>query len=75
MGEKHYRSIAKAISWRMIGTFDTMIIAFIVTGKLKLSVSIGLIELFTKTIIYYLHERLWLKIQFGKKDKAEDYQI
>ena len=64
--EKHHRSILKAASWRLWGTIDTILIAFLITGKVKLAVSIGAIEIFTKTAFYYLHERLWNKINFGR---------
>ncbi|MDD2797627.1 MAG: DUF2061 domain-containing protein [Bacteroidales bacterium] len=74
--EKPYRSIVKAISWRAIGTFDTVLISFIITGNAKFAVSIGGIELFTKMFLYFLHERLWNKIKFGRVEtKNIDYEI
>ncbi|MBU2995125.1 DUF2061 domain-containing protein [Cellulophaga baltica] len=60
------RSIVKSISWRVIGTIDTVIISWIVTGTLKLAFSIGIVELFTKMILYFFHERMWNKIKWGK---------
>jgi uncharacterized membrane protein len=76
MAEKTYRSIVKSISWRTIGTIDTMVISYFITGKLALALSIGGIEVFTKMSLYYLHERTWNKIKFGRiKDSASDYQI
>ena len=74
MAEKHYRSVLKAISWRTVGTFDTMVISFIITGKLTWAISIGAIELFTKMFLYYLHERIWNRIKIGRIKGAE-YQI
>ncbi|HBM17301.1 MAG TPA: hypothetical protein DD381_13320 [Lentisphaeria bacterium] len=74
MAERHYRSLLKAISWRTVGTFDTMLISFIITGHLSWAISIGFIEVFTKMILYYLHERIWNKIRIGKTQEAE-YQI
>jgi uncharacterized membrane protein len=74
--EKPYRSVVKAISWRAIGTFDTMIISFFITGNLKFAISIGGVELFTKMFLYFLHERLWNKIKFGRiETKNIDYEI
>lgn len=73
--DKHYRSLAKAISWRVAGTFDTVLISLLITGKIRWALSIGLVELFTKTTLYYLHERLWNRISFGRKPSREDYQI
>ena len=74
MAEKAYRSIAKSISWRTVGTLDTVIISYFITGNLKMAASIGSIELFTKMGLYYFHERAWNKISFGKV-KEPDYQI
>ena len=76
MKEKSYRSIAKSISWRTIGTIDTIVISYIITGKSTLALSIGGIEVFTKMTLYFFHERLWNRISFGKiKPSDIDYQI
>jgi len=76
MKEKSYRSIAKSISWRTIGTIDTIVISYIITGKPTLALSIGGIEVFTKMALYFFHERLWNRINFGKiKPSDVDYQI
>ncbi|WP_072682609.1 DUF2061 domain-containing protein [Arcobacter sp. LA11] len=74
MAEKAYRSVAKTVSWRTVGTLDTIIISYFITGDLTMAASIGSIELFTKMILYYFHERAWNKISFGKI-KEPDYQI
>ncbi|HEX7585791.1 MAG TPA: DUF2061 domain-containing protein, partial [Prolixibacteraceae bacterium] len=66
MSEKSYRSIAKSVSWRTIGTIDTVVIAFLITGKAEIAISIGGIEVFTKMTLYYLHERTWNRINFGR---------
>lgn len=74
--DKPYRSIVKAISWRAIGTFDTMLISFLITGNIKFAISIGGVELVTKMVLYFLHERLWNKIKFGRVEtKNIDYEI
>lgn len=76
MSEKSYRSIIKSVSWRTIGTVDTILISFLITGKVTLALSIGGIEVFTKMILYYFHERAWNRIKFGRvKQSATDYQI
>ena len=76
MHEKSYRSIVKAISWRVTGTCDTVIVSFLISGKIKVALSIGFVELFTKIVLYYLHERLWNKISFGRvKEKTPEYSI
>jgi len=74
MQEKAYRSVAKTISWRTLGTLDTMIISYLVTGNLVMAASIGSIEVITKMILYYFHERAWNRINFGRI-KEPDYQI
>lgn len=61
------RHILKTITWRLIGTLDTMIVAWIVSGDPLLGLSIGGIEVFTKMILYYIHERAWYKSKFGIK--------
>lgn len=74
--EKHYRSIIKTVSWRTVGTLDTMIISYFVTGNLVMAVSIGSIEVITKMVLYYLHERVWDKTDFGRiKATGNDFQI
>lgn len=65
MSEKPLRSIVKAVSWRITGTIDTVILSFLITGKIKFALSIGFAELATKTALYFFHERVWNKIQFG----------
>ncbi|MFY4845067.1 DUF2061 domain-containing protein [Aliarcobacter butzleri] len=76
MHEKPYRSVVKAVSWRTVGTLDTMIVSYFVTGNLIMAASIGSIEVITKMILYYFHERAWNKLSFGKvKETGNDYQI
>lgn len=55
----HLLSLIKGISWRIVGTIDTMMIAYLVTGKVHMAVSIGSVEVFTKIALYYLHDRAW----------------
>lgn len=66
MKEYHRRSFIKAISYRFIGTFITALIVFIFTQKLSLSISIASVETVVKIIVYYLHERAWNRIHWGK---------
>lgn len=75
MPDKHYRSFVKAVSWRAIGTLDTILISWLITGRLTFAISIGAVELFTKMVLYYLHERLWERIAFGREKKPGDYAI
>jgi uncharacterized membrane protein len=74
--DKHYRSIVKAISWRATGTLDTILISWLITGHLKWAFSIGFVELFTKVGLYYVHERVWDRLSFGRvKTEPGDYSI
>lgn len=64
--ENPIRSFVKSVSWRVIGTIDTILISWLITGELTLAFSIGSIELVTKMILYFFHERIWNKIKWGK---------
>lgn len=55
-------SLLKTVTWRIVGTVDTMVISYLLTGKLDVAFSIGGIEIVTKMILYYLHERAWFKL-------------
>ena len=60
------RHIAKTVSWRIIGTLDTMLLSSIITGSWTLGLTIGGVEVLTKTLLYFLHERAWYKFsKFG----------
>ncbi len=74
MEEKAYRSVVKTISWRVLGTIDTIVISYLITGSFAMAASIGSIEVVTKMILYYFHERGWNKINLGKI-KEPDYHI
>lgn len=65
--ENPLRSIAKTISWRIIGTLDTIVISWILTGQVKTALAIGSVELVTKMVLYFGHERIWNSINFGKE--------
>ncbi|SFT48367.1 Uncharacterized membrane protein [Lishizhenia tianjinensis] len=60
------RSLAKTISWRLVGTLDTVLISYLLTGTLAIAFSIGAIELVTKMLLYFFHERAWNNIKWGK---------
>jgi uncharacterized membrane protein len=65
--ERPLRSVVKAISWRIIGTLDTIIISWVITDKISMALTIGSIELITKMVLYFFHERLWNLIKWGKQ--------
>lgn len=78
--DKPVKSALKAISWRAVGTIDTMIISYIITGKVTIALSIGSVEVITKTILYYLHERLWahihrIKLKIWNKTDDRRYEV
>lgn len=61
------KSAGKAISWRVLGTFDTILISYIITGELHMAFSIGSIEVFSKILLYYAHERVWERFTIKKE--------
>ena len=63
--ENPVRSIAKAVSWRVIGTIDTLIVSYILTGEMALATSIASVDFLTKLVLYFFHERIWNKIKWG----------
>ncbi len=63
MAETRMRSIAKAISWRTTGTIDTFVISWMITGHAASAGGIAVTEVFTKLILYYLHERVWMRLR------------
>jgi len=73
--EKPYRSFVKALSWRATGTADTILISWLITGQIKAALGIGFVELFTKIGLYYVHERIWNKLSFGRVKAKEDFDI
>jgi len=66
MKEFHKRTLVKAICWRIIATTSTMLIVYIFTGELTLSLGVGAVEVIVKMAFYYGHERLWNWISWGK---------
>jgi len=72
--ESHVRSIAKAVTWRTGGTLVTFVVAWVMTRKLDLAAQIGLLDTAVKVAAFYVHERLWNRVGFGKL-KPPEYQI
>ena len=58
------RHLAKTITWRIVGSVDTMLVSWFITGNLTVGLAIGGVEVFTKMILYFIPERIWYK--FGK---------
>lgn len=72
--ETHFRSIVKAVSWRVGGTLVTFIVVWVVAGELDLAAKIGVLDTAIKIGVFYAHERLWNYLSFGKQ-KPPEYQI
>jgi len=62
---KRKRHIAKTITWRIVGTIDTMLLGWLISGDPLIGLKVGLAELVTKMVLYYFHERIWYKTKFG----------
>jgi adenylylsulfate kinase len=65
--ETKTRSMAKAITWRIIATLTTVVLVYAFTGKLELAATVGILEVLLKLLFNFLHERAWLMIKFGRK--------
>lgn len=63
------RHIAKAITWRIVGTIDTILLSWLISGNPLTGLKIGFSEVATKMLLYYLHERVWFKIYFENSNK------
>ena len=66
--EKRSRSLIKTLTWRIVASIDTFLISWLVSGKVSIGVTIASLEIITKLVIYYFHERAWDKIKWGKYD-------
>lgn len=63
--ETYRRSTTKTATWRTIASLDTMVLAWFFTGNVATAMSIGGLEVFTKLILYFFHERIWSNLPFG----------
>ena len=66
VSEKPLRSMVKALSWRLIGTLDTLLVSYLLTGEITLAGAIATIDFLTKMLLYFFHERAWNKISWGR---------
>ena len=74
--EKPWRSLLKTVSWRATGTIDTLLISYVVTGNFRVAGAIASIEVITKMVLYYLHERAWDRLPIGREPATRpDYEI
>tara|TARA_R110002072_G_scaffold172324_10_gene326412 strand:+ start:1482 stop:1913 length:432 start_codon:yes stop_codon:yes gene_type:complete len=70
--ESRKRHLLKTVTWRVVGTLDTMAISWFITGDPLIGIKIGIAELLTKMVLYYLHERVWYRFNFGLKNRQEN---
>lgn len=67
MNDSPVRSLAKAISWRVTGTVDTFLISWLITGQALIASGIALTEIITKVFLFWLHERVWNRVKWGRQ--------
>ena len=69
--DSHLRSLLKALTWRVVASCDTLVLVWLVTGSFTIGASVSVIEVFTKILVFFLHERAWenVKVKHIKKTK------
>ncbi len=72
MPDSRKRHMTKTVTWRVIGTLDTMLLSWIISGNPLTGVKIGVAEVVTKMVLYYMHERMWYRINFGLGKRSRD---
>jgi adenylylsulfate kinase len=72
--ESHTRSIAKAVSYRVLGSITTAIVFFAFSHDWRISAGAGLIDSVLKIGLYFVHERIWNHVNFGR-ERPPEYEI
>jgi adenylylsulfate kinase len=72
--ESNARSVAKAVSYRVLGSLSTALIVFLFSGSLTISLGVGALDVVLKMTLYYVHERLWNHIPYGRQ-RPPEYEI
>lgn len=70
MSDTNTRSLVKTICWRITGSGATFLIAYLMIGNFAIAGTISMIQLVSNTILYYIHERIWNKIPWGKNESV-----
>jgi uncharacterized membrane protein len=65
--DAHRRSLAKAVSWRITGSIDTFVLSLLISGSLRIAGTISAVEVFTKILLFYFHERIWGLVRWGRR--------
>ncbi|WP_299119809.1 DUF2061 domain-containing protein [uncultured Winogradskyella sp.] len=68
------RHLAKTITWRIIGTLDTILLSWFISNDFNIGIQIGVFELITKMILYYIHERVWFKSTIKDSNKRHIFK-
>jgi adenylylsulfate kinase len=68
--ETRFRSIVKALSWRVLATLTTALLVYAFTQRFDLAITIGVLEAGAKMVLYFAHERLWNRLRFGRRYAA-----
>lgn len=71
LANSNKRHLLKTVTWRILGTMDTMVLAWMITGNPNIGLKIGLAEVITKMVLYFLHEKVWYNIDFGVEHKRK----
>tara|TARA_R110001592_G_scaffold362016_2_gene674557 strand:- start:328 stop:567 length:240 start_codon:yes stop_codon:yes gene_type:complete len=69
------RHLLKTITWRIVGTIDTILIGWVVSGDPLIGLTIGSFEIVTKMVLYFIHERLWYKVNLGVKRDVDNEKL
>ncbi len=64
------RHVLKTFSWRLVGTLDTILIGWLISGNPFIGLKIGIAEVVTKMVLYYFHEKVWYKSNFGLQSRS-----
>ena len=67
------RHLLKTITWRIVGTLDTMLLGWLISGDWLIGVKVGGVEVVTKMVLYYFHERAWYRAGLGIKHKRKKH--
>jgi uncharacterized membrane protein len=73
--ETRRRSVLKSLSWRFLAALITSGVVYVLTGKGDFAAKVGAVDTAVKLFIYFLHERAWDRIGYGRLPPAPDYEV
>lgn len=68
------RHLAKTVTWRIVGTIDTMLLAWVISGDPMVGLHVGMAEIVTKMALYYVHEEIWHRSKFGLRKQPNEIE-